>query len=304
MNTTTHRLLKSFANRWALLAFACILGLQLGAVPALAQQSGSLSPQEKKKLSKQLKQAYAQGAKAGKAGNYEKAIANFEKALPLARKLELSSATGQIEKSLVKSLKGAASADLEQKNYEEALSHYEKLLQHSRDDPSVHYNRGIAFLSIDSTDAGLKALQQAIQIGKETGNTRVAGRATERIRSEFLSTASKALQGDNPSQEQINTALDALDRMRQYVDPNSKALFYRATALFESGQLQQALKVAQKGLDMHQGSRSDAAKFYFIIGESQLKLGNKSEACQTFKNAAYGDYQARANHYLNNECQD
>ncbi|PSQ79462.1 MAG: hypothetical protein BRD41_07310 [Bacteroidetes bacterium QS_1_63_11] len=155
---------------------------------------------------------------------------------------------------------------------------------------------------MNRTEAGLESLQTAIEIGNQTGNTRVAGLATERIQDEFVATASEALQGDNPSQSQIETALDALDQMREYVDPSATSMFYRATALFEAGQHQQAIQNAREGLEMHQGSRSDAAKFHYIIGESQLETGNKASACETFENAAYGDYQARANHYLENEC--
>lgn len=305
MTANVSRLLQSLANRWVLLALGCLLGLQLGAAPALAQgENSSLSPAEKQKMQKQLKQTYAQGAKAGQAGNYNQAVASFEKALKLAQQLELTGAAGQIESNLIKSLKGAASAALDQENYEEALSQYDRVLEHADNDAGVHFNRGIAYLSIDSTDAGLESLQRAIEVGNAMGNTRVAGRATERIRDEFLAIASQALQGDNPSQEQVDTAINALDRMREYVDPNADALFYRATALFESGQLQRAIQAARRGLDMHQGSRSDAAKFYFIIGESQLRLGNTAEACQTFENATYGDYKARAEHYLKNECDD
>lgn len=304
MNGNIHRLLPSFANRWVVLVLACMLGLPLGASPALAQTGEELSAEQKKKLTKRLKKSFQAGRKAGNAKNFEEAAAHFEEALGLAQKLELAPQARKIQDLLVKSLKGAASVELSNDNYTAALEHYQQVLQYDKRDPIVHLNRGMAHLSMDSTDAGLQALQQAIRLGNEMGNTRVAGRATERIRSEFLATASQALQGDNPSEQQVNTALEALDRMQEYVEPNADAKFYRAMALYEGGQLEQAIQAAQEGIDMHQGSRSDAAKFYYVIGESQLELGNTAEACQTFGNAAYGDYQARAEHYLNNECED
>lgn len=292
------------ANRWFAVALICLLGVQLGAVPAFAQTENSLSAEQKKKLKKQLQQTYKKGAKAGNAQNFEQAVAYFEESIQLAEKLGLSNLVSRIENNLVESLKGAGSAALKKENYEAALTQYDKLRQYTDDDPSVHYNRGLALLNLDRTEEGLKSLQRAISIGNQTGNTRVANLATERIRDEFLATASEALQGDNPSQAQVNTALDALDQMREYVDPNATSMFYRATALAENEQFEQAIQTAQEGLDMHQGSRSDAAKFYYVIGESQIALGNKAAACETFQNAAYGDYQARANHYLENECDD
>ncbi|MFB6273243.1 MAG: tetratricopeptide repeat protein [Salinibacter sp.] len=299
------------AHRWIVVALLGLFGLQFTAAPVVAQdgnsaQNGnSLSPKQKKKLKKKLQQTYKEGAKAGNAKNFTVAIARFQKSIKLAKKLGLADLASKIKrKNLVESLKGAGSAALKKKNYKKALSHYEKLRQYTNQDPAVHYNRGLALINMDSTKAGLKSLKKAIDIGNKTGNTRVAGLATKRIRDEFLAKASKALQGDSPSQEKINTALDALDQMREYVDPNAKSLFYRATALFEDGQYQKAIQTARKGLDMHQGSRSDAAKFYYVIAESQWETGSKASACETFKNAAYGNYQARANHYLNNKCDD
>lgn len=302
MNGFMPRLLQSLANRWVLLAFACLLGVHLGTTPVLAQ-NGGMSTQQKKKLRNQLKTTYAEGAKAGQNQNYEVAAAKFKESLQLAQKLGLDNLTGKIRNNIVKSLKGAASKSLDQENYSDALAKYEEVLEYDKRDPVVYLNRGMAYMSIDSTDSGLNSLAKAISIGNEVGNTRVAGTATERIRDEFLNKASTALQGENPSDEQISTALEALDRMQEYVEPSADSKFYRATALFERGDFQQAIQSAREGLDMHQGSRSDAAKFYFIIAEAQFDMGNKSQACQTFQDAAYGDYKARSEHYLENECE-
>lgn len=291
-------------HRWIAVALFGLFGLQFASAPAVAQSDNSLSPEQKKKLKKELQQTYKEGAKAGNEKNFTEAAARFEQAIGLANKLGLSSLASKIEGNLVESLKGAGSAALKKNNYGDALSHYEKLMEYTDQDPSVYYNRGLALINMDSTNTGLQTLKKAIDIGNQTGNTRVAGLATDRIRGEFLAKASQALQGDNPSQEQISTALDALDQMREYVDPSAKSMFYRATALFEDGQYQQAMQTARKGLDMHQGSRSDAAKFYYVIAESQWETGSQATACETFKDAAYGDYEARANHYLENECDD
>ncbi len=302
MNTQwPHRLL---ANRWLFVALISLVGLQFSAAPAVAQDGTSSANQETIKKKKQVQSMFNEGKKAAQSGNYEQAAQTFEEALALAKEAEWDQAIQMSQQFLVKSLTQAGTTANKQENYGQAVSYYDRVLQYTDNNPSVHYNRGIALLGADSTNTGLQSLQRAIELGNETGNTRVSGLATERIRSEFLARASEALQGENPSQEQINTALDALDQMREYVDPSAKSMFYRALALFQGSQHEQAIQTAREGLDMHQGSRSDAAKFYYVIGESQFELGSKADACQTFENAAYGDYEARANHYLENECDD
>lgn len=299
MNTYwSHRLL---ANRWIVVAFLGLFAIQFGASPAIAQDESSDTKRAQKKKVQKL---FNKGKSAAQSGNYGEASEVFEEALTMAEDIEWDQAIQMSQQFLVKSLTEAGTTANKEENYETAVEHYEKVLQYVDNDPTVYYNRGIALLGADRTEEGLQSLQEAIEIGNEKGNTRVAGRATERIRAEFISRASEALQGDSSTQEQINSALEALDQMREYVDPSAKSLFYRALALHRDGQHQQAIQTARQGLDMHQGSRSDAAKYHYYIAESQMALGDKATACETFNNAAYGDYEARANHALENDCDD
>ena len=293
-----------FANRWMIAAFIGLFGLQLGASLAVAQDGAGSTKKERIQKKKKVQAMFNKGRKAAQEGNYEEASAIFEKTLTMAEEVEWTQAVDMSKDFLIKTLTQVGTTANKQENYAKAVAHYDKVLQYVDNNPTVYYNRGLALLGVDSTDTGLQSLQQAIDIGNQTGNTRVAGLATDRIRAEFVSQASQALQGENPSQEQINTALDALDQMREYVDPSAKSMFYRALALFRNQAYDQAIQTARQGLDMHQGSRSDAAKFHYYIAESQMALGDKASACETYNNAAYGDYEARANHAIENECDD
>jgi len=289
--------------RWTCTALVAALMLGVGAGPVFAQDNDGASAEAKKQQLEQLKKSFRAGLKAAKANNASEAYTQLEQALQLAQETESSSAADQISGYLQKLPKNWGNSAVENENWSDALTHFEKGIEHAESDAYMYYGKGLALVNMDSTEAGLESLQQAIEVGNETGNTRVTGLATQRTRDEFLARASEALNAENPTSSQIQTALDALDEMEQYVDPNAQALFYRARALFEDGQYQQALGTAQEGLDMHQGSRSDAAKYYFIVAESQMRLGNEESGCQTFEQAAYGDYQARAQHYLKNECE-
>jgi len=293
--------MQTFVTRWALSSLLLAFLLAMGATPALAQDDGGNA---KKQKLEQLKRSFSSGLKAAKSNQHSQAYTNLEEALQLAQEIEVSSAATKIQGYLQKLPKNWGNKAIEDKKYEDARTHFDKGIQHAPDDAYMYYGKGLALVNIDSTQAGLETMQQAIEVGNRTGNTRVVGLAEQRIRDEFLAKASKALNARNPTTAQADSALSALDQMGQYVDPSAQSLFYRGRALFEKGDYQQAISAAQEGLDLHQGSRSDAAKYYFIIAESQLKTGNKSTACQTFQSATYGDYKARAEHYLKNECED
>lgn len=289
-------------SRWLLSSLALLLVAGLGATPLFAQEGGGSSSADQQKL-KQLKQSFRTGLKAAKANNSSEAYTQLEQALQLAQETEQSGAANQITGYLQQLPKQWGNAAIENENWSGALTHFEKGIMHAENDAYMYYGKGLSLINMDSTETGLSAMQQAIQVGNETGNTRVSGLASDRVRGHFLNIASEALNGNNLSSSQISTALDALDEMRNYVEPNAETLFYRALALFERGSHEEAIQTAQQGLDMHEGSRSDAAKYYFVIAESQMRTGSKQQACQTFQNAAYGDYQARAEHYLKNECE-
>lgn len=292
--------------RWMSALLLCALLSGTGLVPVFAQEVASNTspdPDPKKEKLNQLKNAYAAFQKAGKQNEHETAYTKLSEAVQLAKETDQSSALNKLKDFQQKLPTKWGNEALEAEQYEQALTHFERGVEWSPDDAYVHYGKGLALVNIkDSTQAGLKSLKKAISVGEETGNTKVSGLATERIRDEFISRASKALSGNNPSAAQANAALDALDRMREYVDPNAKSLFYRARALFEKDQYGDALTTAQKGLEKHQGSRSDKAKYHFIVAESQMKLGSQDAACATFNKATFGDYKARAEHYLENEC--
>ena len=291
----------TYAVRWSCASLLLALLVGIGAGPVLAQGEGTSSDQEKLK---QLKQSFRSGMKAAKTNSSSQAYTQLERALQLAQETEQSGAVSRISGVLPKLSKNWGNTSIENESWNEALTHFEKGIEYAENDAYMYYGKGLALVNMDSTETGLKTLQRAIEVGNETGNTRVTGLASSRIRDEFLARASKALNAQNPTSSQVQTALDALDEMQQYVDPNAQSLFYRARALFEQGQYQQAVSTAQEGLSMHQGSRSDAAKYHFIVAESQMNLGNTQTACQTFQQAAYGDYQARAQHYLKNDCQN
>ncbi len=288
------------AVRWAFLPLLCALLFGFGSVPALAQDDGGSSKKEK---IQQLKKSFKGGLQAAKAKQHTQAYSQLEQALQLAEEVEVSNAITKIQGYLQKLPKNWGNDAIEKEEYEEALTHFEKGIRHTEDDAYMHYGKGLALINMDSTRAALKAFEQAIEIGNRTGNTRVSGLATERIQDEFVAEASKALSGESPTAAKADSALSALDRMTEYVDPSAKSLFYRARALFEKEEFENAIEASERGLEKHQGSRSDAAKYHFIIAESQFRLGNQSEACQTFGKATFGTYKSRAEHYLKNECE-
>ncbi|PSQ92434.1 MAG: hypothetical protein BRD30_02360, partial [Bacteroidetes bacterium QH_2_63_10] len=146
-----HRL---FANRWIVVAFLGLFAIQFGVSPTVAQDESSSAKRAQKKKVQKL---FNKGKSAAQSGNYGEASEIFEKALTMAKDVKWDQAVQMSQQFLVKSLTEAGTTANKEKNYQAALDHYEKVLQYVDNDPTVHYNQGIALLGADSTEAGLQS---------------------------------------------------------------------------------------------------------------------------------------------------
>lgn len=285
--------LPNLLSRWATGAFALLLALAVSTPSAFAQDQS----QQQQQL-EQLKQQYAQAVQAAKQNNASTAYDHFEQALELAQATEQQGAAQKIQQFLVQLPKQWGNQALKNQNYEDALTHFEKGLEHDSSRPYMHYGKGLALINMDQEQAAMESMVQAIEQGQETGDQRTAQFATKRIQDHYVAKASEILNTQDPTQDQADEALSYLDQMEEYVDPDPRAYFYRATALYHKDQYDNAIATARQGLDIFDGSRSDEAKYHFVIGESYVALNNIEAAKEEFRLAAYGDYAPRAEHYL------
>ena len=297
MVTSASRSFRSAARGLLTTSMALLVVATFAVLPSFAQSEGG------DETVQQLRQSYQQGMQAGRQGNHEVAYDNLTQAISLAEQAEQPRARRQISDNLTRMAKNWGNDALENENYEEALMHFETGAEYAPDDAYFYYGMGVAQLRLENEEEAMQHMQEAIQTGEETGDQRTVGMATERIREEYVARASEALSKNDVTSSDIDAALQALDTLEEYVDPNDSSYFYRAVALFERGDYSGAIENAQQGLELHNGSRSDAARFHFVIAESQFRSGDTEAACSTFEDAAYGDYRARAQHYLENECE-
>jgi tetratricopeptide (TPR) repeat protein len=285
--------LPNLLSRWATGAFALLLALAVSAPSAFAQDQS----QQQQQL-EQLKQQYAQAVQAAKQNNASTAYQHFERALELAQATEQQGAAQKIQQFLVQLPKQWGNQALKNESYEDALTHFEKGLEHDSSRAYMHYGKGLALINMDQEQPAMESMVQAIEKGQETGDQRTAQLATTRIQDHYVAKASEVLNTQDPTQSQADEALGYLDQMEEYVDPDPRAYFYRATALYHKDQYEDAIASARQGLEIFDGSRSDEAKYHFVIGESYVALNNIEAAKEEFRLAAYGDYAPRAEHYL------
>ncbi len=181
-------------------------------------------------------------------------------------------------------------------DYAGSLAEHQKGIEHFNDYVPNHYGKAKAFQKMDRFDEALPIFQAVMQMD----DRKSANLAEKTLRDHYVYIASSALSsnGSTPNRTNAQTALDALEELELYVEPDADVYYYRAEAHKALGQYGEAIEMADQALALHKSSRSDKAKIYFVKGEALMFQGNNTEATDAFTNALFGDYKALAQHYL------
>ena len=186
-------------------------------------------------------------------------------------------------------------AALKADNAESALQHYANGVAIFPDYIKNTYGQGLALKKLGRMDEALEAWSGILD---NTQDRRTALAAESAIREHFYFQASSAVSKNAPSASDGDRALAALERSKEYVEPDSDYYYYVAEAQLAKGNNAECVAAANESLALHRGSRTDAAKIHFTKAEAQLRMGDTDGAKVSFRNAAYGSYKPSAEHYL------
>lgn len=280
MTVKTMKTFKSFS----LLALLAVLLGGLVATPALAQE---------------YKEAYNEAIEAAKAQNYTAAHEAFSRAARLAQQegdSEIADRAGRnaaiIDYNLGKQL-------VEQENYEPALQRFNSGIELYPQYANNYLGKALALKRLDRTEDVIAAYQELITYGEENQNTEAVREGEAGMRDYYIFLASSALgRRAEPSAADAREAIGYLDELEERLDPDADSYFYRAVANNALGNYDEAVRLADQALEVHRGSRTDAAKIYFIKGEALMYRGETAAAKESFQNATFGSYKSLAEHYL------
>lgn len=142
----------------------------------------------------------------------------------------------------------------------------------------------------------MRWFDRAAEVGQAAGDTQNANRARTRGGEELLYHA--VLEKDA---NRMSRALNLLQRAQQYI-PNDPNVHYRMAEVYNNlGNHNQAVASANRALELASGGVAEMARFHFELGIAYKGLENKERACQSFENAAYGEFQEPARYELEYE---
>ncbi len=262
----------------------------------LAFTAGTALSQETKTVIKEgqeYKMKYNEALEFAKAKQYTKAYAAFEATIPLAEAAGDAEVVARSSKVLAQLDNANGTKAFKTENFEEALAQHQKGIEHMNDYVPNHYGKAKALEKLDRWDEAVVLLQAVMGMG----DRKSASAAEKTIRGHYIFLASSNL-SDSPSKSNAQTALDSMDEMLGYVEPDADTYYYQAEANKILGNYTNAIELADQALDAHRGSRTDKAKIYFVKGEALMYSGSSAAAAEAFNNALFGNYKPLAQHYL------
>ncbi len=181
-------------------------------------------------------------------------------------------------------------------DFESALTHYSSGAEIYPAYVKNLYGQGLALKKLGRMD---EALEAWTKVTADTRDRRTALAALSAIRDHFYYQASSAVSKRAVVAADADRALTALSELTNYIEtPDADYYYYTAVAHQIKGAFAESLTAADQALELHNGSRTDKAKIYFVKGEVLVALGNTDAAKTAFQNAAFGSYKPSAEHYL------
>jgi len=189
---------------------------------------------------------------------------------------------------------------LQQEDYAGALAHFDNGIANYPSYAKNYLARASALKKMGQQDDAIAAFAQTMEIATAGSDTKTARQAEEAIRGHFVFLASTALSrnGARTSTADADEAMSHIEAMLQFVEPDADVYYYTAESQKVRGLFADAIASADQALSVHRGSRTDKAKIYFVKGEAMMNSGDVAGAKSAFQNAAYGNYRASAEHYI------
>lgn len=244
----------------------------------------------------EYKRAFNAGKAALDAKNYNEAYTQLERSMQLAQEAGDQDVVKLTSNVLSKLDYSRGNSALKGEQFEVALGHFDKGIEHDASYVKNFYGKGLALKNLERIDEAMAAFQQAME-----GNDRTVARAAEgAIRDYYGFLASTALSrnGERATKADADEALSHITTMQGFVELDADGHYYLAEAHKINGGLGDCVTEADTAIEMSRGSRTEKAKMYYVKGECLMRQGDNGAARAAFQNALYGNYRAPAQHFI------
>ena len=210
-------------------------------------------------------------------------------AVAVAEKYGTATHKENAAKLIVQAYNIQATGYFSQNDYPNALATFDSLLAINPGYVNAIYNKALIYIKQNNAGAYEQTIDLYLEKVRAANDEQKIKQASTQALEYFRAAGSKANQA-----EKLDEALAMLNKSAKYGD--DKDLFYYFADVYNKQKsFDKGADYAKKGLDLETGDATAKAKFWFQLGKAQAGKGQTSEACTSFKNAAFGAFVTAAN---------
>lgn len=277
---------------------------------ATAEQLGEEGQDIVERAEKQLPSIYYQKAlnkykafqKAKSLSSLEETIADFQQASEMSSQYGNDQISSKADQVVTQLFYTKSILQYQAGNLNESIATLDQAIERNPNYAKAYYQKGIVLKNQESSDfeQAMTQFDKAAEVGSQTNDNQIVRKANEAAHDELLYRGAKATESKS-----FNEAVSLLERALEYDSQSAKAHYRLAEAYNKQAMWDQAISHARKAIDLENGGRTEQAKIYFELGTALKNQGNVDQACDAFKNAAYGSFKSPAEHQMEFElkCQ-
>ncbi len=235
-----------------------------------------------------------------RAGETDEAIEGFEKTIEVSDMYD-DPESRQRSENILHQLYFSKGNNLQRENENEAaLEFFDKALEINPQYARAYLGKGLVFRRLEQTEDFREAMDAAIEYGLQTNDEQIVNTAERTARDYFIVRGARA-----KSNNEFDRALEYLRSSLNYDSNFPETHYILATIHNEQGNHGEAVKSAERAIDVSDGTAEEKAKYYFELGKAYMELGNNSAACSAFSNAEHGSYAESARYHMDHvlNCQ-
>ncbi|MGM0530020.1 MAG: tetratricopeptide repeat protein [Bacteroidota bacterium] len=225
---------------------------------------------------------------------FDEALKNYNRTIELAEKYGQSDYQNKAEGNIPDVYYAKGKNHLSESKYEEAIELFDQAIEGDPDYGWAYIRKAQAHMQLDDSDGMEEAVKEATGIGEEKGDDEVINTAQQIAYKYFYNNGATSLKNKNYAK-----AIPNLEKALEY--GGSPTLnHYLAICYSQESQFEDAVEREKKAIESLKGEKSEEelAQYYYSLGTYYEELGQTSEACSAYENAAYGDYKENAEYKM------
>lgn len=237
---------------------------------------------------------YKMGIQDYKAKNYDKAIQEMDNAMVYGIEYNDPETVGKAKNVIPKLYYARGINEYKESDWNAAKADFSKAIELDPEFAKAYRLLAVVYSKTGQLDKMKEAFSQGLEVAEKSGDTQTAQKIKNSAKKILSAEGSTKLQSQKWAE-----ALDLINEMLMY-DPDDKdAYYYIALANNGLNNYDEAIMAAQKGLDLSADENAEyKAKFYYEMGNAYKGKGNKSEACEAYKQAKHGSFVESAEYEL------